>query len=114
MIFLIFRLDILNLNKQLSLLSPVKIISDNENKLSMLNNNLNVVYNNIINKNDINVNHYIDKLILLNPLNLMKKGYSITYKDNKVITSVDLLDINDEITVKFQNGNINAKVTRKN
>lgn len=103
-----------NLNKQLSLLSPVKIISDNENKLSMLNNNLNVVYNNIINKNDINVNHYIDKLILLNPLNLMKKGYSITYKDNKVITSVDLLDINDEITVKFQDGNINAKVTRKN
>lgn len=103
-----------NLNKQLSLLSPVKIISDNENKLSVLNNNLNVVYNNIINKNDINVNHYIDKLILLNPLNLMKKGYSITYKDNKVITSVDLLDINDEITVKFQDGNINAKVTRKN
>lgn len=103
-----------NLNKQLSLLSPVKIISDNENKLSMLNNNLNVVYNNIINKNDINVNHFIDKLILLNPLNLMKKGYSITYKDNKVITSVDLLDINDEITVKFQDGNINAKVTRKN
>lgn len=103
-----------NLNKQLSLLSPVKIISDNENKLSMLNNNLSVVYNNIINKNDINVNHYIDKLILLNPLNLMKKGYSITYKDNKVITSVDLLDINDEITVKFQDGNINAKVTRKN
>lgn len=103
-----------NLNKQLSLLSPVKIISDNENKLSMLNNNLNIVYNNIINKNDINVNHYIDKLILLNPLNLMKKGYSITYKDNKVITSVDLLDINDEITVKFQDGNINAKVTRKN
>lgn len=103
-----------NLNKQLSLLSPVKIISDNENKLSMLSNNLNVVYNNIINKNDINVNHYIDKLILLNPLNLMKKGYSITYKDNKVITSVGLLDINDEITVKFQDGNINAKVTRKN
>lgn len=103
-----------NLNKQISLLSPVKIISDNENKLSMLNNNLNVVYNNIINKNDINVNHFIDKLILLNPLNLMKKGYSITYKDNKVITSVDLLDINDEITVKFQDGNINAKVTRKN
>ena len=103
-----------NLNKQLSLLSPVKIISDNENKLSMLNNNLNVVYNNIINKNDINVNHYIDKLILLNPLNLMKKGYSITYKDNKVITSVDLLHINDEITVEFQDGNINAKVTRKN
>ena len=103
-----------NLNKQLSLLSPVKIISDNENKLSMLNNNLNVVYNNIINKNDINVNHYIDKLILLNPLNLMKKGYSIIYKDNKVITSVGLLDINDEITVKFQDGNINAKVTRKN
>ena len=60
------------------------------------------------------VNEKEDKLILLNPLNLMKKGYSITYKDNKVITSVNLLDINDEITVKFQDGNINAKVTRKN
>ena len=37
----------------------------------------------------------IDKLILVNPLNIMKKGYSLIYKDDKLITSSKNLNKND-------------------
>ena len=43
----------------------------------------------------------------------MKKGYSITYKNNNVISSIKNLNIDDNITVKFQDGEINAKVIEK-
>lgn len=99
--------------KQLNLLSPIKLISDNLTKLNYLNNNLETIYNKIIDKNNYYLDNYLDKLIILNPLNLMKKGYSITYKDNKVVSSVKQIDINEEIDVRFQDGKIKAKVLKK-
>lgn len=100
-------------NKQLELLSPIKNINDSYNNLIIYNNKLNDNYLNLINNFDIKINHYIDKLILLNPLNLMKKGYTITYKDDKVITSVNNINIDDNINIKFHDGSINAKVINK-
>jgi len=100
-------------SKQLDLLSPSKSIIEANNNLIILNNKLNECYDNIINNYNIEINHFIDKLIILNPLNLMKKGYSITYKDDKVITSVNNINIEDNIDIKFQDGSIKAKVIEK-
>ena len=102
-----------NFKKQLELLSPIKIIDDSTIKLDNLSNKLNDCYNNIITNNDIKINHYIDKLIILNPLNLMKKGYAVAYKDDKVITTVNNININDDINIKFQDGLIKTKVIEK-
>ena len=102
-----------NFKKQLELLSPIKIIYDSTIKLDNLSNKLNDCYNNIITNNDIKINHYIDKLIILNPLNLMKKGYAVAYKDDKVITTVNNININDDINIKFQDGLIKTKVIEK-
>ena len=66
-----------------------------------------------VNQDDIQINHMIDKLILLNPLNVMKKGCSIIYKDNNAISSVHDINENDVINIKLQDGNINAKVLEK-
>ncbi len=99
--------------KQLELLSPIKKIDDN---ITLLNNNynrLNESFNKIIMQDDIKINHMIDKLILLNPLNVMKKGYSIIYKDNNAISSVNDIMENDIINIKLQDGSIDAKVLEK-
>lgn len=104
---------VLTYEKQLELLSPIKIINDN---IVSLNNNLdklNKSFKKIINQDDIVINHLIDKLIILNPLNVMKKGYSIIYKNNNVISSVNDINDNDIINIKLQDGNINAKVLEK-
>lgn len=100
-------------DKQLKLLSPMRIIDNNLDKLSNLNDKLNDQYNIILKNKNVMIDHYIDKLIILNPLNLMKKGYSITYKNNKAISSVKDLDVNDNITVKFQDGEVSANVVEK-
>lgn len=101
------------LNKQLELLSPIKRIEDNS---KLLDNNivkLNDMYNNLIVSENKKIDHMIDKLIILNPLNLMKKGYSIVYKDNKAISSTKDININDDINITMQDGSIKAKVLEK-
>ena len=55
-------------------------------------------------------NHLIEKLELLNPLNALKRGYSITKKDNKCITSIKDIKKDDNINVMIKDGEIKAKV----
>lgn len=51
-----------------------------------------------------------NKVNTLNPINLLQKGYSAVMKDNSVINSVKLLDVNDRITVKMSDGEVNCLV----
>ncbi len=67
---------------------PVRIIDDKKNK-----------YINIL-----------GKLETLSPLKTLKRGYTITRKDDKIITSCKNLKKEDKITVELSDGKINAKV----
>lgn len=55
-----------------------------------------------------NIKTIIEKLELLNPLNTLNRGYSITYSDGKVIK--DIKDVKDTVTIKLYNGSFKAKV----
>ncbi len=54
-----------------------------------------------------------EKLILVNPLNILKKGYSLIYVDNKVIKNIKNIKINDKLKIKMYDGNINVTVNSK-
>ena len=56
----------------------------------------------------------INKLNLLNPLNVLQKGYSVVNKGDKLIKDTKDLKLNDEINIKFHKGNINAIVKEIN
>jgi exodeoxyribonuclease VII large subunit len=49
-------------------------------------------------------------LKLLNPENILKRGYSITCFNNKVVKDSDLLNVNDEIITTFYKGKIKSRV----
>ena len=49
-------------------------------------------------------------MILLNPLNIMAKGYSITYKENYIVTDSSNVNVDDEIDIKLLKGSLVAKV----
>lgn len=53
---------------------------------------------------------YMEKLSVLNPLNTLKRGYTITKHEDKVIKSKKDLKIGDELEVKFDDGSVNTKV----
>ena len=57
-----------------------------------------------------NLEHIINKLEVLNPMNTLKRGYSIVKKDDKVITDIEKVSVDDMINVNIKNGVINAKV----
>ncbi|MCI5967035.1 MAG: exodeoxyribonuclease VII large subunit [Tenericutes bacterium] len=62
-----------------------------------------------------NQNQYVsllNKLEILNPLLTIKRGYSITKKDDKVITSVKDLKKNDTLQIQLQDGSVLADVEK--
>lgn len=61
-----------------------------------------------------NLEHIINKLDVLNPMNTIKRGYSIVRKDNKVISDIKKIKIDDIININIRNGIINAKVVEVN
>ena len=52
----------------------------------------------------------IEKLELVNPLSILKKGYSLTYKDKEVIKSVKHIKNEDNIIIRLDDGIIDAVV----
>lgn len=61
---------------------------------------------------DKKLDSLIDKLIILNPLNLMKKGYTLTYKDEKLLTTIDELQENDLLVTRFVDGIVESKILK--
>ncbi len=60
-----------------------------------------------------NTNKYlllVNKLETLNPLSTIKRGYSITRKNNRVITKVKDLKKDDILEIELSDGKINSKV----
>ena len=51
------------------------------------------------------------KVRLLNPLNVLKRGFSITLKDGKVIKDASILKNRDQIETILYKGKIKSEVT---
>ena len=87
------------------------ILYTNKSKLEIIENSIifkepSILYENKLKRN----NHLIEKLEILNPLNALKRGYSIIKKDNKCISSVKNVKVKDEIDINIKDGNIKAMV----
>ncbi len=99
-----------NTEKHLSVLSPVNKIMNSRQELSN-------VYEKIVNsvqqkmtteKNKVSL--LSGKLNSLSPLNVLSRGYSISYKDDLPITSVNQVNNGDNIKVRVSDGEIFATV----
>ena len=56
----------------------------------------------------------VHKVITLNPLETLKRGYSVVTKENEIIKSVKNIKIDDEIAIKVTDGIIKGKVKEIN
>ena len=87
------------------------IINVNKNKLNILHNNHIIVNPNFMYNDKIkNLEKMKEKLIIINPLNTLKRGYSVLYKDENIINSIKNLKQNDNIKIKLFDGLIEANV----
>ena len=92
-------------------MSNFKTLYEKEIKnIEILKDNLNDEINNIIKNNTKHIDTLKIKLDLLNPENILDKGYSIVYKDNKIIKDIKDINISDNINIVVKTGKINANV----
>ena len=89
-------------------------VSDSRYRLDILANN-HIITNPIYLYKDYrnNLSNLINKLELLNPLGVLKRGYSLTTIDKKVVSSVKDINISDNIEIKLSDGKISAIVNKK-
>ena len=83
----------------------------NKNEFKILKSNY--ILNNpseLYKHSQIKLDNIIDKLELINPLNTLKRGYSLVYQNNKLINDISKIQKNDIISIKLYNGNIEAKI----
>lgn len=129
-------IEVNNLEYNLNMLSPLSIIKFGENKVSELEKRLSLIdfeskikneilkidslekylkdyCTRLIDKQNNLIDRYIEKMILINPLNILQKGYTLTYQNDKIITSVNKLD-GEKILVRFADGTISANITEIN
>lgn len=90
----------------------INIIIDN-NKVRLFKSSNSYILNNpemLYKFKKQNLENNINKLEVLNPLNTLKRGYSIVRKDNKIITSKNDITKNDIIDINIQDGIVKTKV----
>lgn len=113
--------------------NPEIMFENKKQTLDILNEKINNLINSKIEKTKVELyqykNHYIlnnpvnlykehsnkltniiDKLKLVNPLNVLDRGYTLTYIDDKVITSSKEVKEGSTIKTKFKDGYVLAKV----
>lgn len=92
--------------------NPETLYVNLERKLNEEEKNLKISYKNILNgfSNKISVNSA--NLEALSPLKVLTRGYSIVYKNNKIINEKTELCENDRITVKRADENIIFNATK--
>ena len=90
--------------------NPMALYEVKEQKLDHHIDTLNKFIKTYLNNRNHSYELLINKLELLNPLGILKKGYSIVTKDDKTIKTAKDLKQNDEINVRFSEGTIKATV----
>lgn len=101
-------LDILidKLNKNLLNKLELSKLKLNNLKKSYILNNPKELY-----KDEVKtLKNILDKLELLNPLNVINRGYSITYFNDNIINSIKNLKESDTIKIKLIDGTLESKV----
>ncbi len=104
------RLD--HLIEKLELLHPGNKVNQSRKQLILVEKGLQDYFERVLRIKQNRYNLALNKLELINPLSIMKKGYSVTKVRNKMIKSINDVEVNDTIQVLVNDGEIEATVQR--
>ena len=110
----------LNKNKLNALLNsyilknPISIYEVKMQKLDNLIEKLGIYTNNILDNKSYKFISFLDKLETLSPIKTLKRGYSITTYQNKIIKSIKDIEKDILITTKLNDGTFTSKIMEVN
>ena len=91
--------------------SPEKNLSDCEEKLSSLKERLSLAGDNLYQGKEQQFLRSTAALEALSPLKVLTRGYSITYRDQSILTDSRQLSVGDTLTTRLLNGQVTSTVT---
>ena len=74
---------------------------------------LNLQTGQLVMKQGLRINHAEQQLRLLDPVNVLKRGYSITYHNGKTVRDILEVEIGDELRTRLFNGTVCSEVKLK-
>jgi exodeoxyribonuclease VII large subunit len=105
--------DIRNILRSYAFRRPEDIIRQYALRIDELTHRFFLVGKNSIQiKNELVKTHQ-KRLLSLNPDNVIERGYSMTFKNGKLIFSIQNVEIADQITVKLKEGKLDSTVLNK-
>jgi exodeoxyribonuclease VII large subunit len=107
------RLDVLNVQNSYSFRRPKDILQRYILHIEEITQRIYLAIKNSTEKSRVVLENYKNQLQSLNPDNVLNRGYSMVFKNNKLVSSVDLIEIDDKLMVKLKDGNINSQVLSK-
>lgn len=90
--------------------NPMIMYDNKKQKLDIINERINNLIANRLDKTTFYFKSLIEKLEIINPLSVLKRGYSIVYKNDKSVTSIKNLKLNDELNISFLDGKATVSV----
>lgn len=105
-----YRVRLNNIKSNYVLKNPLATYEVKKEKVNNYMSILNKIINNTIESNNHKYTIMVNKLELLNPLNILNKGYSLVTINGNVLKSIKDVKINDNINIKLHEGSIEATV----
>lgn len=89
-----------------------KVIEEKNNLLVERENRLQRATEYQIENKKNQLENRVHRLITLNPLKTLERGYSVVTKDNKAVKSVTDIEIGDRINIRINDGNVIGRVEK--
>ena len=90
------------------------MINQYDKKIKISENSIKTSISHSIKLKNEKVLKHIQLLDAYSPLKVMQRGYSVTFKDDKVINSVKNIKVNDDLNIILNDGEINVNVRKVN
>ncbi len=107
--------EILLINSRMDEIGNIlkKLVIDEKNEISNYLEKFNEKVKNIINDSNQKLNHDIRIIEALNPNNLLAKGYTILRKDGKVVKSIKVVSVGDELKATLLDGELDLVLSSR-
>jgi exodeoxyribonuclease VII large subunit len=108
-----YRSDIRNIARSYAFRRPEDIIQQNSIRIDELTHRVFIAANNNMIAVQEMIRRLQGQLDNLNPDSVLSRGYSMMFKDDELITSVENLEINDLVSIKLKDGHVESSIIGK-
>ncbi|MBI5361093.1 MAG: exodeoxyribonuclease VII large subunit [Planctomycetes bacterium] len=105
------KVGLKQLEKRLALKSPMEIIRQFQQRLDDRGERMKLAVNNILKSGKSSLSALAGRMEAINPLKILARGYSVTTKDDKILTSSGQVKAGDKIKTRLSDGEIVSEVT---